>query len=133
LTVLANFRHDAPLAHVLHGLGADPRGEAASCDAQRELETSVDFDDNATDADRRAALDEAPPGIVWLCGLETVVRQDDGRLPASIVAAPIFLGHSTAVYHSVVVATERWDGMALHDLDGATLHQGDRGLIRYRE
>ena len=98
-----------------------PVAKQLAATLSEQLETSVDFDDNATDADRRAALDEAPPGIVWLCGLETVVRQDDGRLPASIVAAPIFLGHSTAVYHSVVVATERWDGMALHDLDGATL------------
>ena len=85
------------------------------------LETSVDFDEGASDAERRAALDLAPPGVVWLCGLETVVRQDDGRLPAAIVAAPIFPGHHAAVYDSVIVATERWGGAGLDDLDGATL------------
>jgi phosphonate transport system substrate-binding protein len=84
--------------------------------------TPVAFDEDASDAERRAALDEARPGVVWLCGLETVVRQDDGRLPASIVGAPIFPGHTSAVYDSVIVATDSWDGDDLDDLrSGATL------------
>ena len=48
------------------------------------------IDRDASDDDRRAALDQPPPGVLWLCGLETVMRQDDGRLDASIVGAPIF-------------------------------------------
>jgi phosphonate transport system substrate-binding protein len=86
------------------------------------METAVAFDEDASDAERRAALDEAQPGVVWLCGLETVVRQDDGRLPASIVGAPIFPGHTSPVYDSVIVGTGRWDGEGLDDLaDGAAL------------
>lgn len=85
------------------------------------MEVPVDFDEDASDRDRRAALDQAPPGIVWLCGLETVVRQDDGRLPARIVAAPIFPGHDSPVYESVIVAGDRWARADLEDLGGATI------------
>jgi phosphonate transport system substrate-binding protein len=85
------------------------------------LGTPVDFDDAASDAERRAALDKAPPGLIWLCGLETIVRQDEGRLPASIVGAPVFAGHTSAVYDSVIVASDGWDGSGLEDLDRGTL------------
>lgn len=81
----------------------------------------VDFDPRATDADRRAALDRPTAGIVWLCGLETILRQDDGRLDASIVGAPVFRGRTTPVYDSVVVVAGRWATSALRDLAGATL------------
>ena len=83
--------------------------------------TPVDFDTDATDAERRTALDEPPPGLIWLCGLETVVRQGDGRLPASIVGAPVFPGHASAVYDSVIVASPRWHGAGLEDLGDATV------------
>ena len=85
------------------------------------IDVPVDFDVDASDGDRRAALDQAPPGVVWLCGLETVVRQDDGRLPARIVAAPIFPGHDSPVYDSVIVARGEWAGAGLEDLGGVTL------------
>jgi len=85
------------------------------------MDVPVDFDEDASDGDRRAALDQPPPGVVWLCGLETVVRQDDGRLPARIVAAPIFPGHDSPVYDSVIVAHGQWAGTGLEDLGGATL------------
>jgi phosphonate transport system substrate-binding protein len=81
----------------------------------------VDFDRNATDSDRRTALDRPRPGVLWLCGLETVMRQDDGRLEASIIGAPVFPGRTTPVYDSVIVAAERWGGTGLADLEGATL------------
>lgn len=85
------------------------------------LETPVEFDEDASESERRAALDQPPPGVIWLCGLETVVRQDDGRLGASIAGAPIFPGHGSAVYDSVIVARHGWAGAGLDDLDGATL------------
>jgi ABC-type phosphate/phosphonate transport system substrate-binding protein len=85
------------------------------------LGSPVDFDRDASDDDRRAALDQPPPGVLWLCGLETVMRQDDGRLDASIVGAPIFPGRSAPVYDSVIVAREGWPGVGLADLGGATL------------
>lgn len=81
----------------------------------------VDFDPEATDAERRAALDRPPAGILWLCGLDTVLRQDDGRLDASIVAAPVFPGRTGPVYDSVIVASERWTGSGVGALAGATL------------
>jgi phosphonate transport system substrate-binding protein len=81
----------------------------------------VEFDPRATDAERQAALDRPTAGIVWLCGLETILRQQDGRLEASIVGAPVFHGRTTPVYDSVMVVTERWSTSRLQDLAGATL------------
>lgn len=81
----------------------------------------VDFDPCATDAERQAALDRPTAGIVWLCGLETILRQRDGRLGASIVGAPVFRGRTTPVYDSVIVVAERWATSSLRDLAGATL------------
>jgi ABC-type phosphate/phosphonate transport system substrate-binding protein len=80
----------------------------------------VDFDLAASDDERRAALDDPAPGLVWMCGLETVLRQDDGRLAASIVAAPVFPGRNAPVYDSVIVASGR-DAATLGDLAGRTL------------
>ena len=104
-----------------------PVAKQLAATLSEQLETTVEFDDDASDAERRATLDEPPPGIVWLCGLETVVRQDDGRLPASIVAAPIFPGHRTPVYDSVIVTSDRWDADGLDGLDRATLAINQRG------
>lgn len=80
----------------------------------------VAFDPAATDDERRAALDDPAPGLVWMCGLETVLRQDDGRLAASIIGAPVFPGRNAPVYDSVIVASGR-DGVTLADLGGRTL------------
>lgn len=85
------------------------------------LGIGVDFDRDATDAERRAALDQPHAGLLWLCGLETVMRQDDGRLEAAIIGAPVFPGRVTPVYDSVIVAAQRWGGTGLADLEGATL------------
>ena len=82
---------------------------------------AVDFDPQATDAVRHAALDRPPAGVLWLCGLDTVLRQDDGRLDASIVAAPVFPGRVGPRYDSVIVVSERWPGSGLRALEGATL------------
>ena len=81
----------------------------------------VDFDLRATDAERRAALDQPPAGILWLCGLDTVLRQDDGRLDSSIVAAPVFHGRIGPVYDSVIVASERSSVSGVSGLEGTTL------------
>lgn len=81
----------------------------------------VDFDPLATDAQRQAALERPAAGLVWLCGLETILRQDDGRLDASIVGAPVFHGRTAPVYDSVIVVTERWATSGLRDLAGARL------------
>ena len=78
------------------------------------------FDPTASDDQRRAALDAPAPGIVWMCGLETVLRQDDGRLAASIIGAPVFPGRHAPVYDSVIVASER-SVATLTDLQGRTL------------
>jgi phosphonate transport system substrate-binding protein len=85
------------------------------------LGITVAFDPTATDEERRAALVAPGPGIVWMCGLETVMRQDDGRLAAAIIGAPIFHGRNAPVYDSVIVASERSAGAALTDLPRRTL------------
>lgn len=91
------------------------------------LGVAVDFDGQASDAERLAVLDHPPPGILWLCGLDTVLRQDDGRLTASIVGAPVFPGRNAPVYDSVIVTTDRWEGSELRDLAGATLAINEPG------
>lgn len=85
------------------------------------LGIAVDFDRNATDAERRVVLDHPPAGILWLCGLDTILRQGDGRLDASIVGAPVFPGRTDPVYESVIVASAGWTGSAVSALEGATL------------
>jgi phosphonate transport system substrate-binding protein len=97
-----------------------PVAAAVAASLGARLGTPVAFDPAATDDERRAALDDPAPGLVWMCGLETVVRQDDGRLGASIIAAPIFPGRNAPVYDSVIVASWR-DGATLADLGGRTL------------
>ena len=98
-----------------------PVAKGLATSLSERLATPIDFDEDATDAARRAALDGSLPGLVWLCGLETVLRQDDGRLAASIVGAPVFPGHDAPVYDSVIVASQRFAGSSLTDLEGATL------------
>lgn len=80
----------------------------------------VVFDPTATDEERRVALDDPAPGLVWMCGLETVLRQDDGRLAAAIIGAPVFPGRAAPVYDSVIVASGRAPA-TLTDLQGRTL------------
>jgi ABC-type phosphate/phosphonate transport system substrate-binding protein len=85
------------------------------------LGIAVDFDRHATDAERRTVLDNPPAGILWLCGLDTVLRQDDGRLGASIVGAPVFPGRTDPVYDCVIVTSRGWTGSATNALGGSTL------------
>lgn len=98
-----------------------PVADRLAATMRERLGIPVDFDPRATDAERQAALDRPTPGIVWLCGLETILRKDDGRLDTSIVGAPVFQGRTTPVYDSVIVVTERWARSGLRDLTGATL------------
>ena len=85
------------------------------------LGVTVEFDPDAGDDQRQVAVEDPPPGILWMCGLETILRQDDGRLAGSITGAPVFPGRRSPLYDSVIVAAERWSGSALAELEGATL------------
>lgn len=98
-----------------------PVAERLASTIHDRLGFAVDFDPRASDAERLAALDHPPAGILWLCGLDTVRRLDDGRLDASIVGAPVFPGRDAPVYDSVIVTSDRWEGSDLRDLGGATL------------
>jgi ABC-type phosphate/phosphonate transport system substrate-binding protein len=101
-------------------------GRVAAVIGER-LAIPVDFDRDASDIKRRADLDQPPAGLLWLCGLETVVRQQDGRLDATIVGAPIFPGRTEPVYDSVIVAGETWPASRMQDLGGATLAINEPG------
>ena len=104
-----------------HGRSLVPvAGDVAAALGER-LGISVTFDATASDAARRAALDDPAPGIVWMCGLETILRQDDGRLAGSIIGAPVFPGRSAPVYESVIVTTELSAGSAWTNLASGTL------------
>lgn len=94
-------------------------GDVAATLGER-LGIPVAFDPTATDEERRAALDDPAPGIVWMCGLETVLRQADGRLAASIIGAPVFPGRNAPVYDSVIV-TSGSAAATLDDLQGRAL------------
>ncbi len=98
-----------------------PVADRLAATMSERLGIPVHFDPRATDAERQAALDRPTAGVVWLCGLETILRQDDGRLDASIVGAPVFHGRTTPVYDSVIVVADRWATSALRDLAGVTL------------
>jgi ABC-type phosphate/phosphonate transport system substrate-binding protein len=98
-----------------------PVADELAAALSERLGIAVDFDPTASDDQRRAALDDPAPGIVWMCGLETVLRQDDGRLATSIIGAPVFLGRTAPVYDSVIVAAGRFAGSALTDLQDGTL------------
>ncbi|HSL75910.1 MAG TPA: PhnD/SsuA/transferrin family substrate-binding protein [Candidatus Limnocylindrales bacterium] len=98
-----------------------PVADQLAAALSERLGIAVAFDPTASDADRRDALDAPAPGIVWMCGLETVLRQDDGRLAASIIGAPVFPGRTAPVYGSVIVASERYAGFAFMDLERRTL------------
>jgi ABC-type phosphate/phosphonate transport system substrate-binding protein len=104
------------LGHSLVPVAAD-----VAASLGERLGIPVAFDPTATDDERREALDGPAPGLVWMCGLETVLRQDDGRLAASIIGAPVFPGRSAPVYDSVIVAAERSAGDALADIGSRTL------------
>ena len=95
-------------------------GDVAAALAER-LGVSITFDPTANDAERRVALDAPAAGIVWMCGLETILRQDDGRLSASIIGAPVFPGRNAPVYDSVIVAARRSAGSAWTNLASGTL------------
>ena len=50
------------------------------------------------------ALRRAPTlDLVWMCGYPTASLISAGRMPHTIVAAPVFAGHGGPVYHSVIV------------------------------
>ena len=108
------------------GTALEPVAAGVATVMSERLGIPVDFERGADPPARRAALDRPAPGIAWLCGLETVLRQDDGRLAASIVGAPVFPGHSEPVYDSVIVASAGWGGTGLSDLAGATLAINER-------
>jgi ABC-type phosphate/phosphonate transport system substrate-binding protein len=103
------------------GSALSPVAAAIAREVGARVGMPVAFDPLATDVARHAALEEPPAGILWLCGLDTVLRRDAGRLDASIVAAPVFPGRTRPVYDSVIVASERWAGASLVALRGSTL------------
>jgi len=103
------------------GSALSPIAAAIAREVGARVGMPVAFDPLATDAVRHAALDQPPAGILWLCGLDTVLRKDAGRLDASIVAAPVFPGRTRPVYDSVIVASERSAGSGLEALQGSTL------------
>ena len=98
-----------------------PAADDLARQLSERLGLPVRFDPEASDDERRAALDDPAPGLVWMCGLETVLRQDDGRLAASIIGAPVFPGRNAPVYDSVIVTSELSAGSAWTNLASGTL------------
>jgi ABC-type phosphate/phosphonate transport system substrate-binding protein len=119
-----------------------PVADRLAASIGERLGTVVEFDPDATDSERRAAIDDPKPGFVWLCGLDTVLRQQDGRLGASIIGAPVFPGRERPVYDSVIVASDRWSGPGVADFEGGVLainqpeswsgHHAVRALLQTR-
>ena len=65
--------------------------------------------------------------VAWACGLLTRQLITAGQMDADIVAAPIFLGESRPVYHSVIAARRESGFESLSDCAGSRLAINETG------
>ena len=82
---------------------------SALVDGLRNQGLEVDFDARASDPERRERVVSGSADVVWACGLLTLELMHAGAWDAEIVAAPVFTGQSSPVYHSVLIAAAGWE------------------------
>lgn len=86
-------------------------------------ELAEELDMELLSADTFEAIERQHADLYWMCGLLTVELIDSGRLPADIVAAPVFAGQPGPVYHSVIIVAPP----AAADLSGRRLVINEAG------
>lgn len=86
----------------------------------------VRFDATLTSAARERALLAGDVDVAWACGLLTMEAIAAG-LDVEIVAAPVFAGQRSAVYHSVFVARDDSPVASMADIAGRTLAINEAG------
>lgn len=89
---------------------------------------TLEFDASAARSSPDAAREggAASADLVWACGLLTGDLIDAGRLDAEIVAAPVFVGQTEPVYHSVIVCRQNFGAGSLADAAGGRLAINER-------
>lgn len=89
---------------------------------------TLEFDASAARSSPDAAREggAASADLVWACGLLTTKLIDSGKIDAEIVAAPVFVGQTEPVYHSVIVCRQGFGAGSLARAAGGRLAVNER-------